>query len=169
MSDLRAERYMPLKLALKHGETVAIDDIDLYLGQKDFELILFDIYQRLVETKGTLLVSHKSSALVTEFVVPDLGSRLRALIAFQIKELKDSHKSTFLIERILQSSFKIFKFILLEKKLFIELICVSPIPSIFDNSFKSLSLDKFIKLDADFKYFEINLAFSKPMCLIPKE
>jgi len=60
---------------------------------------LFDIYQRLVEIQGTLLVSHKSSALVTEFVVPDLGSRLRALMAFQIKELKDSHKSTFLIER----------------------------------------------------------------------
>ena len=99
LSDLRAERYMSLKLALKHGETVAIDDIDLYLGQKDFELILFDIYQRLVEIKGTLLVSHKSSALVTEFVVPDLGSRLRALMAFQIKELRDSHKSTFLIER----------------------------------------------------------------------
>ena len=99
LSDLRSERFMPLKLALKHGETVAIDDIDLYLGQKDFELILFDIYQRLVEIKGTLLVSHKSSALVTEFVVPDLGSRLRALMAFQIKELKDSHKSTFLIER----------------------------------------------------------------------
>ena len=96
---------MPLKLALKHGETVAIDDIDLYLGQKDFELILFDIYQRLVEIKGTLLVSHKSSALVTEFVVPDLGSRLRALMAFQIKELKDSHKSTFLMERATSRGF----------------------------------------------------------------
>ena len=105
MSDLRSERYMPLKLALKHGETVAIDDIDLYLGQKDFELILFDIYQRLVEIKGTLLVSHKSSALVTEFVVPDLGSRLRALMAFQIKELKDNHKSTFLIERATSRGF----------------------------------------------------------------
>ena len=104
LSDLRSERYMPLKLALKHGETVAIDDIDLYLGQKDFELILFDIYQRLVEIKGTLLVSHKSSALVTEFVV-DLGSRLRALMAFQIKELKDSHKSTFLIERATSRGF----------------------------------------------------------------
>ena len=43
-------------------------------------------------------MSHKSSALVTEFVVPDLGSRLRALMAFQIKELKDNLKSTFLIE-----------------------------------------------------------------------
>ena len=66
LSASKSERYMPLKLALKYGETVAIDDIDLYLGEKEFELILFDIYQRLMEIKGTLLVSHKSSALVTE-------------------------------------------------------------------------------------------------------
>ena len=105
LSASKSERYKPLKLALQHGETVAIDDIDLYLGEKDFELILFDIYQRLMEIKGTLVVSHKSSALVTDFVVPDLGSRLRALMAFQIKELTDSHKSTFLMERATSRGF----------------------------------------------------------------
>ena len=99
LSASKSERYMPLKIALKHGVTVAIDDIDLYLGEKDFELILFDIYQRLLEIKGTLLVSHKSSSLVTKFVVPDLRSRLRAMMTFQIKELTDRHKSEFLIER----------------------------------------------------------------------
>ena len=105
LSASKSERYIPLKLALKYGETVAIDDIDLYLGEKEFELILFDIYQRLMEIRGTLLVSHKSSALVTEFVVPDLGSRLRALMTFQIKELTDGHKSTFLIERATSRGF----------------------------------------------------------------
>ena len=105
LSALKSERYMALKLALQHGETVAIDDIDLYLGEKDFELIVFDIYQKLLESKGTLLVSHKSSALVTEFVVPDLGSRLRALMSFQIKELTDRHKSTFLKERATSRGF----------------------------------------------------------------
>ena len=96
---------MPLKIALKNGVTVAIDDIDLYLGEKDFELILFDIYQRLLEIKGTLLVSHKSSSLVTKFVVPDLRSRLRAMMTFQIKELTDRHKSAFLIERATSRGF----------------------------------------------------------------
>ena len=101
----KSVRFMPLKLALKRGKTVAIDDIDLYLGEEDFELIVFDIYQRLVEIKGTFLVSHKSSALVSEFVVPDLGSRLRSLMNFQIRELTDSHKSAFLIERATSRGF----------------------------------------------------------------
>ncbi len=93
------DRFSALKSAVKFGETVAIDDIGLGLGNREFELLLFDIYQRLNEENGTLIISHNTSALMVEFSIADLGSRFRALMNFELKELKDSYKCAFLAER----------------------------------------------------------------------
>jgi len=59
------------------------------------------------------------------------------------------------------------KFSLLEKKFFIDLTCVSPIPSISSNSSKFLLVDKLIKFPHVLKYFAKIFAFSYPICLIP--
>ena len=42
-------------------------------------------------------------------------------------------------------------------------------PSILSNSSKFLPLEIEINFEEDFKYFEISLAFSNPICLIPRE
>ena len=99
LSSTGRDRFSALKSAVKFGETVAIDDIGLGLGNREFELLLFDIYQRLNEENGTLIISHNTSALTVEFSIADLGSRFRALMNFELKELKDSYKSAFLTER----------------------------------------------------------------------
>ena len=79
---------------------MAIDDIDLY-SVKRFRVDIVR-YLSKVSRDRTLLVSHKSSALVTEFVVPDLVS-FKGLNGSN-KELKDSHKS-LLIERATSRGF----------------------------------------------------------------
>ena len=73
-----------------------------------------------------------------------------------------------LISNNFSSSFKTFKLIDTEKKFFTELICVSPIPSIFNNSSNLFVFGKFLKFVNEIKYFDSNFAFSKPICLIPK-
>jgi len=93
------DRFSALKSAVKFGETVAIDDVGLGIGNREFELLLFDIYQRLNEENGTLIISHNTSALMVEFLIADLGSRFRALMNFELKELKDGYKSDFLAQR----------------------------------------------------------------------
>ena len=74
-----------------------------------------------------------------------------------------------LILRTLYSWLIIFRLVLFEKKFLIELICVSPIPSILTNSSNFLFFNKLRKFEDVFKFLEINLAFSKPMCRIPSE
>ena len=74
----------------------------------------------------------------------------------------------FFIFNNLSSSFKTFKLAKTEKKCLTELICVSPIPSIFIKSSKLLFFESAIKFFSDFKFLEIILAFSKHICLMPK-
>ena len=38
------DRLSVLKSAVKFGETIAIDDVGIGIGNREFELILFDIY-----------------------------------------------------------------------------------------------------------------------------
>ena len=74
-----------------------------------------------------------------------------------------------LIDSKFSNSLKTFKFVLLEKKFLIELICVSPIPSIFNKSSYLTFCDNSLNLGKDPKYFDNTFAFSNPMCRIPKE
>ena len=101
------DRLSILKSAVKFGETIAIDDVGIGIGNREFELILFDIYQRLNEERGTLIVSHDVSALMLMFTIADLGSRFRALMNFELKELNDNGKSMFLVERAAARGFKL--------------------------------------------------------------
>ena len=101
------DRFSALKTAVKFGRTIAIDDIGFGIGDREFELHLFEIYQRLNEENGTLLISHHTSALMLNFAIADLGSRVRALMNFELKELNDSHKSVFLIQRAKARGFRL--------------------------------------------------------------
>jgi hypothetical protein len=71
------------------------------------------------------------------------------------------------ITKNLLSSFKTLIFVLFRKKFFIELIWVSPIPSIFRRSSILLNFDNDKKFFIDFKFFAINFAFSRPICPYP--
>ena len=71
-------------------------------------------------------------------------------------------------DSILSNSFKTFLLVKFEKKCLIELIWVSPIPSILSKSLILSVSVKARKFFEDFKFFEINFAFSRPICLIPR-
>lgn len=93
--------------SMRHGTVVAVDDVGEMLGNRDCEELLLGIYQRLIGSGGTLLVSHSTSSLVTQFGLPDLGSRMRALMNFAIKPLDDGEKATLLEQRASARGFKI--------------------------------------------------------------
>jgi DnaA family protein len=93
--------------SLHHGAVVAIDDIGALLGERDCEELLLGIYQRLIGSAGTLLISHSESSLLTTFPLADLGSRMRALMNFSIKPLNDEEKAALLEQRALARGFKL--------------------------------------------------------------
>jgi DnaA family protein len=93
----RRAAYLPLALLARdpailegiHAELVALDDVDAWLGDRALEAELMALYQvQLAEGSHLLLVS-AGTAQRTGFALPDLGSRLRALDAFEIQSPDD--------------------------------------------------------------------------------
>jgi DnaA family protein len=93
--------------SLRYGAVVAIDDIGVLLGERECEELVLGIYQRLIGSAGTMLISHGESSLLTQFGLADLGSRMRALMNFSIKPLNDQDKATLLEQRAKARGFKI--------------------------------------------------------------
>ena len=75
---------------------VAVDDVELWLGERRSELALFDLYNQLTTTQAQLLVTARRSPLETEFAVPDLGSRLRAAACYRVAPLRDADRRQLL-------------------------------------------------------------------------
>lgn len=88
-----------LQHAASYGQLVVIDDVQALIGRMQFEELLMAVYQRLLQSRGRLLVSHRQPATATEFSTADLNSRLRSLMHFHIKPLNDHHKAQLLRER----------------------------------------------------------------------
>ena len=75
---------------------VAVDDVELWLGERRGELALFDLYNQLAAMQAQLLVAARRSPLETEFAVPDLGSRLRAAACYRVAPLMDGERRQLL-------------------------------------------------------------------------
>jgi len=92
-----------LRAALHHaeqfGELVAVDDVGGIAGRRDLESRLMNVYQRLLEGRGRLLVTAARPAQALDFVLPDLGSRMRSLQHYQIQGLQDEDKVKVLVQR----------------------------------------------------------------------
>lgn len=78
---------------------IALDDVDIVCGDDDLEYALFSVYQRLVQEQGALLVSASGPATACQFNLPDLNSRMRGLLHYQLARLSDEHKAQLLRQR----------------------------------------------------------------------
>ena len=96
-----------ISISVSQGDVVAIDDIGLLLGDRALEELVVAIYQRLIASAGMLIASHSESSLITAFALPDLGSRMRAMMNFAIKPLDDDEKAQLLRQRAEARGFKI--------------------------------------------------------------
>ena len=82
---------------LEQQELVCLDDIQCVIGQADWELALFDLFNRIRETSETLLlISANQSPNTLPVQLPDLASRLRWGEIYQLQALDEQQKITAL-------------------------------------------------------------------------
>jgi len=72
------------------GGVIAIDDVELWLGDHRLETALIALYQRQLVSAGVLVIAAGCSAVGVNFSLPDLASRLRALPSFRLQPLGDA-------------------------------------------------------------------------------
>lgn len=70
-------------------ELVALDDIEAIAGNRDWEQAVFSLYNELRDAGASLLVTARRPPAALEFALPDLRSRLGAMLVYQLHALDD--------------------------------------------------------------------------------
>jgi len=94
-----------LEYAAAHGQVVALDDLQYLPRQQAMHDVVMAIYQRVLNERGVLLVTHSSSSAQVDFLTPDLTSRMRSLQHYQIVPLDDAAKVRLLKQRAHQRGY----------------------------------------------------------------
>ena len=91
--------YLPLSMpglqpamleGLEHMDFIAIDDIHAVAGQRDWEIALFNLYNRVREgSQACLVVTANAHPQSIDFVLPDLASRLVWGLVYSLQSLDD--------------------------------------------------------------------------------
>jgi DnaA family protein len=78
---------------LENRYCVCLDDADAVLGDADWELALFSLFNQLADNGGLLLVAASAAPRDSDIRLADLRSRMSLLPAFQLQELSDQDRS----------------------------------------------------------------------------
>lgn len=107
--DAAGAFYIPLQMhaqfhpgileGLESLQLVCLDDIEQVLGQAEWELALFSLFNRLRETGTNLLIAGRHAPRQLPVQLPDLLSRLQLGVVFQVHVLTDEQKSQALQKR----------------------------------------------------------------------
>lgn len=71
---------------------VCIDDIHVIAGQAVWEVMLFNLYNRLRDTGARLMVTANAAPIELHIALPDLRSRLSSGLVLQLHDLDDAGK-----------------------------------------------------------------------------
>ena len=85
--------------SLHHMDVICIDDFDAVIGDKEWEISLFEFFNRSREQGVKLLVSAENSPRGLPFSLPDLASRMSWGVIYQLHELNDEEKISALDRR----------------------------------------------------------------------
>jgi DnaA family protein len=97
---LAEEGLMPAMLdGLENMSLIALDDIQEIIGNEDWEYALFNLYNRVRETGGNILVSSAEPLASLNIKLADLKSRLSWGPIFQLSSLSDKEKQRALQQR----------------------------------------------------------------------
>jgi DnaA family protein len=77
---------------LEQLDLICIDDIDAMMGDRQWELALFDLINRCREQGACLILSAAHAPEQWQITLPDLSSRLQWGPVFQLKPLSDENK-----------------------------------------------------------------------------
>lgn len=101
-----AAQYLPLGHVKEHAAAalaairtpglIAIDEIDALAGDHTAQIALFDLFNRVAQESGTLLLAARSLPLRLPLELPDLVSRLASLPAFDLTPINDAERRTVL-------------------------------------------------------------------------
>lgn len=82
--------------SLEEASLVCLDDIDVIAGSGDWELAIFDFYNRMRESGHQLLISGSSAPASLDVRLPDLKSRLGWGAVFQLEPPDDQRRGAIL-------------------------------------------------------------------------
>lgn len=83
--------------ALEHYRFVCLDNIDSVVGQMKWEEALFDLFNRVMETQTSLVVTTMTRRISNvKFSLPDLLSRLQWGLNYTLQPLNDSERLSLL-------------------------------------------------------------------------
>ena len=111
----RIVTYIPLKLlsssgvqilqGLNHSQLIVLDDIDTVIGNKDWEIALFNLINQTRDAKQRLLLSTQQNPRKINGALADLASRLIWGGSYQLQPLSDDEKRVALQLRAEQRGF----------------------------------------------------------------
>ncbi len=109
--------YIPLKQMMNYGievfsglsfsKLIALDDIDCIIGNKEWEVALFNLINQCRESGQKLLMSSNKNPRRMNCALPDLASRLIWGGIYQLHALSDIDKPKALQARAEQRGFKL--------------------------------------------------------------
>lgn len=80
-------------------DLLCLDDIDLALGDRDFEVALFGVYRSLEERRGGIVVAAATPPTARHWALADIGSRFGAAQVFQLRALDEEGQAEALRRR----------------------------------------------------------------------
>ncbi|MDP3517438.1 MAG: DnaA regulatory inactivator Hda [Pseudohongiella sp.] len=83
-------------LGLESMALVCLDAIDELAGQPEWEMALFNLYNRMAESQTPLLIGAHSTPQQLQFKLPDLTSRMQSAVPFHLQMLNDEEKAVAL-------------------------------------------------------------------------
>lgn len=84
---------------LEQLDLVCLDNIQAIAGDLNWQVAIFDLYNRLVEQGKALLIVGNQSPQNLGITLPDLVSRLHACTSFQLRLLSDEDKQKLLQQK----------------------------------------------------------------------
>ena len=107
--DLSSYRELDtsILLGLEEVSVLCLDQVDVICGQADWELALFNLYNRMAEKQTPLLIASHHSPQHLRFSLADLASRLQSAVVFNLATLDDGHKAKALQMRAKRQGFEL--------------------------------------------------------------
>ncbi len=98
-SETGAAAYLPLRELRRFGAgaldgmrqvgCVCVDDVDIVVGESEWERALFGMIRESEETQQRLLLGAGAPPALLQWSLPDLGSRMSAAAIFQLRPLDE--------------------------------------------------------------------------------
>lgn len=110
----QAMMYLPMRLLREMGAeatqelgnipAIGIDDVDVVAADPDWESALFSLFNAVHDNGGRLLIASTQNPRFTDYALADLQSRLCSGLTYQLPDLDDEQKKTFLFAQAERSN-----------------------------------------------------------------